>query len=363
MTTDYKLRINNPSGVLQAEVTDFLSLDYLKVVNGPGRLNFLLKGTHQAIPALVNKSLVEVWRRNIEREIDWYCDFYTIFRDEDRSFRSRRDRFAAVCDGVNSILGWRIVNYPAETKFRNKFVGVPAENIMEDIVGYNCASGATTGNGRKRTGTISGVSVAESSGLGNVVDWNCFGDNVLETLQKLALIAGGDFDLVTTGPATWVFTFFEGQLGTDRSATLTFSLDYGNMEEPEYSVTRSGEKTVACVWGKGEGLNRDYVTRTGDNYSSTNDIEVFVDAAGVKTAVTAAYNALGDRKLKELKATDDFKFGVLQTPASFYGKHYFLGDKVTGIYKGVTKVLKISSVAVGFAGKKERVEIGMDNLT
>lgn len=362
MTTDYKLRINNPSGVLQAEITDFLSLDYLKVVNGPGRLNFVLKGNHHAVPALTDKALIEVWRRNVQHEIDWYCDFYTMFRDEEQSYRSRRDRFMALCDGVNAILGWRIVNWPAETANRNKFTGIPAENIMEAIVNYNCGAGATTGNGRKRNGTITGLSVASSSGLGNVVDWTCFGDNVLETLQKLALIAGGDFDLVTTGPAAWTFTFFENQLGTDRSATLTFSLGYGNMAEPEYSIERSPEKTVACVWGKGETVNRAYVTRTGDNYSASNDIEVFVDAAGT-SGTTDAYNAFGDRKLKELKASDDFSFKVLQTPASLYGKHYFLGDKITGVYKSISKVIKITSVGVSFQGSKETIQIGMDNIT
>jgi hypothetical protein len=248
-----------------------------------------------------------------------------------------------------SLLGMRIINYPADTANLTAFDGVPGETIMKTLVGYNITSLATTGNGRKRAGTnwpATQISVEADSAGGDARDWYCFGENLLENLQKLAPISGGDFDLVKTSSTNYQFRWYASQLGLNRSATVKFALGLGNMGLPEYSESWTDEKTVACVFGQGKGAIRDYVTRTGTDYSTTNDIELFIDATDVDFGNTAGLNDRGDQKLREVEAIRSFRFDALQAPATFYGEHYFLGDLVSVInpMNGAVYIQKITAI-------------------
>ena len=363
MPSAYKIRIRDRStGDLQAEFTDFLSLNVQQLVDGAGKVEFDLQASHNAIPDLTDKAIIEVWRRNADQDIDWYLLMPALFRDEKRYYDRRSKRFKALCSGLNSILGWRIVNWPADVTQRTKFITSGAEAVMKTIVNYNLGGSATTANGRKRTGTITNFTVEASGGGGNTINHFCAQDNVLETLQKVALIGGGDFDVVLVNNYQYEFRFYDGLLGTDRSADVIFSLLRGNMANPSYERIRSTEKTVAAVWGRGEDAEREYVTRTGAGFAADNDIEFYVDA---RTSEPDAYNDVGDKKLLEKQSVDDFRFDVLQTPASFYGKHYFLGDRVKAEWDEITATPKIVSATISFNTftRKEEISIGMDNRT
>lgn len=361
--TDYKLLIKNSSGVLQDEVTDFLNLSYVKVVNEPGILNFTLLGYDPTISYLVNDAQIEVWRRDLNNGIDWYCDFYSLFKDNIQSYTESKSLYQGTAIGQLSLLGRRIIAWKAGTLNKSKFTSDPAETIMKALVQYNATSLATTGNGRIRNGAISTITVESDSGGGNTLDWYCAYDNLLENLQKLALVGGGDFDLVKTGSQNWEFRFYSGQLGTDRTSTVLFALNRGNMAEPVYTKTLSGEKTVAIVGGQGEDTDRETVVRTGDNYSSSNDIEIFVDARDVEAGNTSGLNAKGDKELEAQKAQDSFEFSVLQTPASMYGKHYFVGDLVTAQYLDITATPKIKSATITLdRDKRETISIGLETV-
>jgi hypothetical protein len=220
---------------------------------------------------------------------------------------------------------------------------------MKRLVTYNITSSATTGNGRKRNGTnwpASQISVQADGAGGTNLDWYCFGENLLDNLQKMALIAGGDFDLVKTSPTAYQFRWYLGQFGTNKSASVKFALGLGNMGAPDYSESRMDEKSVACVWGKGEEASREYVTRTGVNYSAGNDIELFVNASNVEAGNADGLNDQGDQKLREVEAIRTFGFDALQAPATLYGVHYGLGDLVSAVNpaNGSIYTLKVSAV-------------------
>lgn len=356
--TNYKIRIYTPAGILQDEITDFLSLSYNKVVNDAGLLSFSLDGSHKSIQYLINNAQLEVWRRDLANSISWYADFYGLFKDEERTYSEGKSIYTAYVPGINSLLATRINAWTANTASRSKFTGAKAETIMKTLVSYNASSLATAGNGRIRNGAISTITVDTDSARGNTLDWNCAYDNLLETLQSIALVGGGDFDLVKTGSQAWKFYFYLGQLGTDRHSTVIFSLDRGNMAEPLYTKNRSAEKTVAIVGGQGDEVDRTVVVRTGDNYSTSNDVEMFIDARNSDT--TNALNAEGDTALKDVKSKDTLDFKVLQTPACLYGKHYFLGDLVTGIYQTISNTIKIQSITVTLdSDGRETIDVGL----
>jgi hypothetical protein len=136
---------------------------------------------------------------------------------------------------------------------------------------------------------------------------------------------------------------------------VRFGLEYGNMANPVHTDDRRGEITVVLVAGKGEESEREFVVRTGANYSTANDIETFVNAGDVERGETAALNARGDQALKGLQSVDNLAFRIMQTPACRYREHYDLGDLVTEINPrtGAETVKKVTTIIGSLAESGE----------
>jgi hypothetical protein len=349
----YQLRLYSPAGVLRAIITDYQALSYHKALNEPGVCQFVLNAEHAAIEQMEMDAQVEVWRQDIGNGVDWYPDFYGLWRGEERAANSDgTSYYTAICPGQLSLLDRSIVAYKAAVTNRSRFSAQPAETILKNLVTYNATASGTTGDGRARTVTTVGVSVQATGGAGNTLTYECAFRNLLTSLQEVASIGGGDFDLVKTGAQAWEFRWYAGQRGTDRSATVTFALQYGNMANPKLVRNSVAERTVAIVGGSGEETARTLVTRTGTNYNaSANACETFVDARN--SATTALLNAEGDRALEAGRSRDALTFDVLQVPSTLYGLHYGLGDRITGFYQGVTatKVIRRVTVSVDGAGQ------------
>jgi hypothetical protein len=348
MTWSYEIRTYTPAGVPLARLSDFSWLSCTTRVNAPGMLSLGLPGDHAAIAGLSHRSHIELWRKDDDLGLDWYRHFGGLYLHQGRKQAEERT-FSAACPGYGWLLGTRTVNWAANTANRSTFTTAKAETIMKTLVSYNAGASATVANGRKREGALTGLTVQADGAHGNTLDWNCWGAVLLETLQKLAAVGGGDFELVKTGTNTFQYQWFTGQRGTDRSASVIFALERGNMGAPEYSYNRLDERTAACVWGKGEGALRAYATRTGADYSAANDCEVTVNASDVDT--TAGLQARGDQKLAETRAREAFSFVVLQTPACQLNLHYFVGDLVTVVnpFTGASSVQKVQAATLGLS--------------
>lgn len=365
MGAEGKLIIRSVAGAKVAEVTDYLSLSYTKRVNAPGLATFTLPGDHAALLYLDHNAQLEVWRRHVEHDLDWYADFYGFYRAQRRKF-DQQDIFTGRALGQLGLLGWRIVAYKAGTAGRSAFTSAKAETVMKALATYNATASGTVPDGRARAAALSGftVTVQADGANGNTLDWNCAYDNLLTTLQKLAQVGGGDFDLIRTGAATWDFRWYTGQRGIDRTATLTLALGYDNMDEPTYDYDRLDERTAAIVGGKGEGSARTLVVRTGPDYSAANDVETFVDARSEDT--TAGLNAKGDKALDDKRARQAFSYKVLQTEACAYGVHYCvggaLGDLVTARYGSISVPQKLDAVAVTYRGGVEEIDVEARNV-
>lgn len=348
----YELRIYNAAGALQYIVND-ATFTYTLRVNAPGFLQFSIDDTHPAAGNLDRDYQVEVHRQRAadsgeSNGIARYVDFYGLVRDEERrADGDGNSRIVYYCPGQMDLLKRAIVAYPSGVDLRSDFTSDPAETVMKNLVKYNLTSSGTTGDGRVRNADETSITIEADGAGGNSIDYACAWRNVLSALQEVAQIGGGDFDLVKTAAATWDFRYFSGQLGTDRSASVIFALQYGNMANPTLRRNWLNETTVAIVGGQGEAGDRTVEVRTGTNYDSgDNSLEVFVDARDLTT--TTGLQKRGDISLEKSEARDDLQFDVIQTPGSLYGLHYFLGDKVTGYYQGITATKKIVGVTVGY---------------
>lgn len=355
MSTEYRLDVYNAAGTMLARLVGsahrntteggFLELSSAKRVNEPGLVAFTLDGDSPLIPLMGNKSRIEVWRRDAGRSIAWYLENTGLFLDQERRYTDHAT-FRAICPGPLWLLSTRHILYYADTADRSKFTTDPAETIMKTLVDYNAGANATVANGRMRTPNSIAVTVAADTTAGNVKDWYCAWDNLLSSLQALvAAGAGGDFDLVRSG-ANWEFRWYTGQLGTDRSATVTFALPLANMRNPVYRQSRSSEATVALVGGQGEGAARATRTVTGTDYSVTNDVETFVQASNASSS--AGYDAEGARVLKQMQAEKELTFDIIQDGPFLYGRDYFLGDLVTANYDTISVTRKVIGVQIDY---------------
>lgn len=361
---DYRLDFYDASNVLQAILTGsakadaagnksgFSGLAYTKQVNAPGFMIFTLRGDHELLATLGDKWQIEVWRK--PSGAAWYRDFVGIYRQPEWRYGDR-PTFSGYCPGLMSMLSWRHVLWHADTDNRSSFVSEKGETIMNTLVSYNACANATTGNGRLRNGAITGLTAEADGAGGNTIDWFCAYDNLLESLQKCARIAGGDFDVVKTAANAWQYQWYAGQLGTDRSASVSFSMERGNMSDVQYRVSRLDEKTVVLVGGQGEGADRSMAVVTGANYNvNTNNIESFINANDITTA--DGLTDRGDQYLDEVQAREAFTFTGKDTPLTRYGVHYFLGDLVTAVnpITGASYTAKVLQAVVSFdADNKE----------
>lgn len=356
---DYYLNVFDTAGDLQYVITDFSSLHYVRRVNAPGLLQISLRGDHPLLGSLADKWQVEVWRKPDGGT--FARDFVGLARQEEFYHGQGGSKGVVTCPGLMSLLSWRIVAYYAGTADKTKFTSDPAETVMNTLVKYNATTDATVVNGRLRAGAITGLTVETDGAGGNTVDWFCAYENLLETLQKLAQIAGGDFDVVKTSATAWQWRYYDGQLGTDRTASVIFALERGNMGSPQWHDIRVDEKTVCIVGGQGQDSSRTTVIRTGTNYDvDDNNIEVFLNATDVDT--TAGLNARGDMALDEQQAQQQFEFDVIQTPGTLYGTHYTLGDLVTAVnpFTGASVALKVEEVQITVdENGKETIDVQM----
>jgi len=311
-------------------------------VNEPGLLEFNVLGTHSLLSGLQYGDYIEVRRRNRAHGLDWYTEFYALFQNIE--YRAKPYDVAKItCPGILHLLTHRTVLYPKYIANLSAFDVVKGETVMKRIVNFNAGASATTGNGRLRNGAISTFSVETDLARGNTIDYECAYKNVLSAVQEVAVLAGADFNIVSTTPGQWQFRYYPGQLGTDRTSTVLFSLERDNIINPVLTVDRSTLATVAVAVGEGVGSDRISRVETSSEFPGI-DIELYVDAGDRNTQTSLQNKAKS--ALDTTKTSTTLQFKPRQVPSSIYGVHYKLGDKVKARYKGFTITPKVQSITV-----------------
>jgi len=340
----YKFRFRDSAGALIGELgyshqSDATSsgvswFQYYKHVTGAGYLEMELNGDLAFLSGLDEDGQIEVWRK-VDDE-DWYIDFLSLnVGDYEKKWPDGIERYLYRGPGKNDLLSRAIVAWYAGYASRSSFTSDPAETIMKTLVTYNLTASATIANGREDTFTSNfTITAAADAAGGNSVDWFCSWDNVLESLSALSKIGGGDYSLTRDPDSDGSYTKFEfrfhaGQLGTDRTATVKFSLPLGNMANPVIRRKALNTSTAAIVGGPGEGSARLITVRDASSHTSDRHREMFVNAPNTKT--TAGRQAAGDSALEQHQPLVSFSWDVLQTKSLRYGVEYVLGDLATAI--------------------------------
>lgn len=360
MTTAYTIRTYTSAAVLTHVLTDFLGLVYSRRVAEVGMCQFTLNGDHSAVADLDPDAdpTIEVLRRDSLASTAWRVEFAGKIRQRDQYTDANGLPLCTLSavDGIG-LLALATVAYPAQTAGRNTWTSTPAETVAKQIVTYNLTSAGTLVDGRKTAVTITNISVEADAAGGSTITYSCAWQNVLAALRSVAAIGNGDFDMIRTAPGAWQFRWYSAQRGVDRSASVVFALNYGNMAQPRLVQNHLNEATVAIVGGQGEESSRTVVTVTGPNYRpATNAAEIFVNASHVSS--TVELTAIGQARLSDLRAVQDLDFDAIQTPGCRYADDYDLGDLVTARYKNYSAIKQITGVTVELTGDgAERIAI------
>jgi len=331
------------AGVMVGDRKGFYSLSYERRVNSPGAFGMYLARTADetldTYLARVNlfelDGQIEVWWRWPEYDIDWALDFEGFVRDINQSTTIDGADLAEIGGrGYVDLLSRRIIYATAGSAGANK-TGA-AETVAKGYVNEQASAGA----GAR---AFTGLAMQADAATGNTVTRKYPYNNLLGAVQEIADIGGGDFDVVGTGAATFQFNWYNGQRGTDRSATVIFSEGRGNMGSPSLNHSRHAEVNAVLVAGQGEGASRMTTWRTDAAriaLSTWNRCERFLDQR--QESAAGGLNSAGDIALDEGEPKKVLSFQVLQVPSCLLGSHYFFGDLVTASYRGVSATKQIA---------------------
>ena len=361
----YQVILYSTAGNQLRTIVDWQALSYQRVVNAPGKWSITIAESSQigvpisTLPALFTEDAIVQIKRRIPGVIDWYTDFTGFVRDIAWATDEAGNRsFTAAGLDCMDLLARRTIAYNAGTKQTEKS-GV-AGTVMAEFVTENAGSGATTGNGRKANGQTTGLTVTTAA-IGSTWQGSRFQDNLLAVLQGISTQVGDvEWTFTTTvgsGSVSFVFAIV-ARVGTDKSATVTFSKARGNVGAPRYSLARKAARNRGYGLGQGDLADRVTVTVNDATLQAASPwaiSEVRRDATQQITA--SAITAAVTETLEAMKPFEQVQFTPIETPTSQYGVTYDLGDTVTTIIDDETsRTLRIIGITVGVAGGDSGVE-------
>ncbi len=376
---EYKVRLKNQDGELVAEFDNWRSMSYTHRVNTPGSARFEMDGYDERVAEFSLDGQLEIWRRNLNVELDWYLEWEGFVRTVNDLLQVNAKRsFVAFASGYAHLLKRRIIAYPAGSNgaVKDDF----GETVMKRFVYENAGAGATVANGRISNGVFPGLFVEADSAAG--INWNGARayNSLYEECQDIARTTGVDFDIIGIGKALFEFRAYDGQRGIDRTnnglntftglnaagnAPVIFSSEFGNMKTPLLSINRSNEVNKVYALGAGVEGDRATVVRTDNdsiNVSPWNTLEDTISANEEDS--DSGLNTQGDRVLKEKQLKETLSFAAMQLKSMYYGKHYHWGDLITAKYFAVEFDKKIIGVKVTVSkrSKGERIKLEFGDI-
>lgn len=351
--TSYQVRLKSKAGALLAVFTqdNLLSLRITRRVNDVATHELSIDASlDDRVDLFAVDGQVEVWRRPAGG--DWYLEYEGFHRDAEWSQDADgKEVFVSRGVGYQDLLRRRIIAEYAGSSGAQK--SGAAETVAKAFVTEQIVSPTISGR------AISNFTVQTDGGSGNTIYITRPYRNLLEVLQEIAAIGGGDFDVVGTGAAAWQFRWYNGQRGVDRRASIVFATGYGNMLYPVLKE-HAARANVVLVMGQGEGSDRTWVWRPGSGAPTGLDrIEIARDARD--TDDTSTLQARGDAELEAVAAKDELNFQVLQTAGAQYGVDYGLGDLVSARYRSTGYDLKIVEVELHM-GAPDQIKLRFENV-
>lgn len=339
---------------------DFYKLSYKRIINDIGLGTVTVEKNHRIMDFIGDDMALEIYIRvpikpqNSANYNFFNWKLYTgIYRDyQILTDETGKIYYNLLFPSTMEILSRYVNAYPTGVNNKTKWTGQRLSVIANDLVRVNATEEATVANGRlldaprirnnSDDGAISGT---------DVVNYSIEQKNVLDAMKEFAALLGFDFEVIenSSNPYNVQTHQYAGQLGTDKSNSVVLSLYLDNMSNFNFQNDRLREKTIAIVGGQGEGITRTFDVAFGDNLSSTNSYETFVDA---NSSDSGELVTIGETKLKELKARDKINLDAIASNKYIIGRDYAIGDIVSIEIEGIVTARKITGLAMEFNESK-----------
>lgn len=362
----YQIVLRDPFGNQLAIIDDFISLDYVRVVNGIGSLTLTLSKKYDTL-LFVGSDIKVDNRLEVQRQIgngNFYLDtqMQWLIRAGQKTLDSKGQRLTvlnALC--LNTMLTRRIVAYIAGSAQADKTTF--ADDMMKAIVNENLGASATDVN---RIINALYLSVQGNASAAQSIAKAFSRRILLPILQELALASyqAGTylaFDMVANTNALFEFRTYIGQRGIDRrqssASPVLLGPEFGNLTNVVRGYDHTQEVTFGYAGGQGIGASRIVGTATDAvrvNASPFNRIEKFLD--GRQSSDVTHLNNDANNLVKDGLPKNTFKAEIVDTPATTYGLHYNFGDYVTAIFEGETIDCRIEQVRVTVKNKDEVIK-------
>jgi hypothetical protein len=327
---------------------NWMSLTYINKINDIGTHSLKLNALDPRVNLFELDGILQVFRSVPGISLGWYQDYIGFHRGFKYDVSEQGEQ-TVECYGVslNDLLSRTIINYPAGTI--RSYKNIAAETAMKEYVEENCGPSATIANGREIDGVLPDFSVEADTAAGATWEGDRAFENLMDTLKSIAEYSDIDFAVNWDDVAlTFSFQTYVDQLGLDRTnigldpgtglnaagnAPVVFSLGLGNIKSLSYEYNRVAESNVVSVLGDGDGATRTIKVRTKatKNDSPWNRREVSRPQGGFDNEMEVA----GDEALGELSGKEIVGFAPLLQASTMYGKHFFLGDRITTNIRGV----------------------------
>ncbi len=376
MATRYKINLKDQSGTLVALITDWKRCDIRHVLNGISEYSLQIDGESSICDLFELDGQIEIYRQDIENNIDWTLEFEGFHRSESRKTEENGDStYTSYGVGYNHLLSRRIILYNSSSVYTDKS-GV-GETVMKAYVDENAGPSATNPPRLLEEGTMTGLSIEADGAAGANWEGAKAFQKLLDVCQEIGNATGIDFGIVGVGAALFEFQA-RALWGDDRSTTgldsatglngagnapVVFSLVYGNMAAPEYSLNRAQEVTAVISMGEGLSSNRLLALRTDAARIAESTWNLCESSRGASNEYTTAQlESGGDAFLEDNQAKESFIYKVMQIPGCLYGKDYFLGDLVTARYKAIERNKKIVGVNITLEAGKEDISVVLSDV-
>jgi hypothetical protein len=368
MTFRYELWLTNDRGVRLALLSQASGFEYVVRVNGVGAFSVTL-------PHDFDTLLLGIASEKPDRRVEFWRGATNVRMSLETVGLIRNLRQRTNSEGVETLvvsgpdqgdlIRRRIVAYFAGTNEASK--SAEADDVIKEFAAENFGASAADAD---RDWSGDGISIQGDLTLGPVVDSQVAWRNLLTVFDDVAERAYAEgarvyYAMVPVSPDSFELRTWTNQPGRDLSGKVVFSLERGNLDNPDLSYDYSQEATVVYSGGQGQGTGRMLAIikdTTRINASVFNRRELFHDARNSDTLASV----VSEGKARMAQSTPLLRFigDVRSTPATRYGVDWKLGDRVTVSYKGQQFDSVINAVRVRVDGQAhETVTAKVENVT
>lgn len=356
--TSYSAFLCDAFGNRLADASNFLLLEYSRVVNGVSTAKLTLPGNFNTQYIINPDGRLEIWRKlDSGRE---YLDTDTIWIIKKVTQKIEASGLQTIVIEADTPLcvlrePGRFVKFFAG-EAESTYAAAPADDQIKQVARENIGTLAQTSASFSRD-LSAYISIDPDLGLGASVAKSFAWRDCLKVMQEFADASTTSgtyiaFDIVADTPTTLTFRTFAQQRGVDHRFPgginpVLISPEMGNLGEVVFSQDYRTEATYVLAGGKGDNTERmlgaaNNSTQVGQSPFGLR--EYFKDATQYDS--TTGLQAEAEATLRSMRVKTLFQGRLIDMPDSRYGVDWAWGDFVTAQAFGQLIDCRIDAVSV-----------------